>query len=159
MKMILNSSNGFVTSTWSSDSPSSLVTTDNETSTVELSTAVTVSASYVAPVEVSGKSIDDLVSTIQQQEGGEARLQRARQRLSSMLAAKQPQSIRTMRLNAGLSQTQLAELTGLSQPQIATIERPNSNPTIDTLKKIAEALGVRVSAVVAQWDNAVAEEK
>ncbi|ENZ75597.1 hypothetical protein OR214_04582 [Ralstonia pickettii OR214] len=76
-----------------------------------------------------------------------------------MLAAKQPQSIRTMRLNAGLSQTQLAELTGLSQPQIATIERPNSNPTIDTLKKIAEALGVRVSAVVAQWDNAVAEEK
>nr|WP_285844278.1 helix-turn-helix transcriptional regulator [Ralstonia pickettii] len=157
--MILNSSNGFVTSTWSSDSPSSLVTTDNETSTVELSTAVTVSASYVAPVEVSGKSIDDLVSTIQQQEGGEARLQRARQRLSSMLAAKQPQSIRTMRLNAGLSQTQLAELTGLSQPQIATIERPNSNPTIDTLKKIAEALGVRVSAVVAQWDNAVAEEK
>jgi ribosome-binding protein aMBF1 (putative translation factor) len=135
------------------------VTTDNETSTVELSTAVTVSASYVAPVEVSGKSIDDLVSTIQQQEGGEARLQRARQRLSSMLAAKQPQSIRTMRLNAGLSQTQLAELTGLSQPQIATIERPNSNPTIDTLKKIAEALGVRVSAVVAQWDNAVAEEK
>ncbi|MBL4778722.1 MULTISPECIES: helix-turn-helix transcriptional regulator [Ralstonia] len=135
------------------------MTTDNETSTVELSTAVTVSASYVAPVEVSGKSIDDLVSTIQQQEGGEARLQRARQRLSSMLAAKQPQSIRTMRLNAGLSQTQLAELTGLSQPQIATIERPNSNPTIDTLKKIAEALGVRVSAVVAQWDNAVAEEK
>lgn len=135
------------------------MTTDNETSTVELSTAVTVSASYVAPVEVSGKSIDDLVSTIQQQEGGEARLQRARQRLSSMLAAKQSQSIRTMRLNAGLSQTQLAELTGLSQPQIATIERPNSNPTIDTLKKIAEALGVRVSAVVAQWDNAVAEEK
>lgn len=135
------------------------MTTDNETSTVELSTAVTVSASYVAPVEVSGKSIDDLVSTIQQQEGGEARLQRARQRLSSMLAAKQPQSIRTMRLNAGLSQTQLAELTGLSQPQIATIERPISNPTIDTLKKIAEALGVRVSAVVAQWDNAVAEEK
>lgn len=136
-----------------------MVTADNETSTVEPNTAVAVSASYVAPVEVSGKSIDDLVGAIQQQEGGEARLQRARQRLSSMLAAKQPQSIRTMRLNAGLSQTQLAELTGLSQPQIATMERPNSNPTIDTLKKIAEALGVGLSAVVAQWDNVVVEER
>ncbi|HJZ83866.1 MAG TPA: type II toxin-antitoxin system HicB family antitoxin [Polyangia bacterium] len=49
-------------------------------------------------------------------------------------------SIRWARLQAGLTQAQLAKLAGLSQPQIAKLEQPDHNPTIDTLERVASAL-------------------
>ena len=41
-------------------------------------------------------------------------------------------------------QKQLAQLTGISQANVCCIERGNSKPTIDSLKKIADALGKRL---------------
>lgn len=43
-----------------------------------------------------------------------------------------------------LTQQQLALRTGLSQANISNIEKGNSHPTIDSLKKISDALGKRL---------------
>lgn len=48
---------------------------------------------------------------------------------------------------AGLTQIQLAEATGVSQPEISRIERGDKNATILTLNKIAQVLKVRVGLV------------
>lgn len=41
----------------------------------------------------------------------------------------------------GLSQTELAEKTGIDQADISRIERGSGNPTEKTLTRLAEALG------------------
>ena len=46
------------------------------------------------------------------------------------------------RQDAGLSQKQLAEKAGVSQQQIAKLENPDENPTLGTLSKVSEALGM-----------------
>ena len=45
---------------------------------------------------------------------------------------------------AGLSQRQLAKRAGVSQQQIAKLEHPDANPTLETLEKVARALGARL---------------
>lgn len=52
--------------------------------------------------------------------------------------------LRWERAAAGLTQTQLARRAGVTQQAIAKLEHPNANPTIETLEKVAAALGVRV---------------
>jgi predicted RNase H-like HicB family nuclease/DNA-binding XRE family transcriptional regulator len=52
--------------------------------------------------------------------------------------------VRWARGKVGMSQGELARRAGVSQQQIAKLERPGENPTIGTLKKIAKALGVNV---------------
>ena len=44
------------------------------------------------------------------------------------------------RAHAGISQKQLADLTGIDQSDISKIERGVSNPSVATLERIAEAL-------------------
>lgn len=44
------------------------------------------------------------------------------------------------RTEAGLSQAQLAVRAGVSQQAIAKLEHPDSNPTVETLRKVADAL-------------------
>lgn len=53
-------------------------------------------------------------------------------------------AIRWARLDAHLTQTQLAERAGVSQQQIAKLEKPDANPTIETLQKVAHALGAEL---------------
>jgi predicted RNase H-like HicB family nuclease/DNA-binding XRE family transcriptional regulator len=53
-------------------------------------------------------------------------------------------TLRWARLDAGLTQGQLATRVGVSQQQIAKLERPGANPSMTTLRKIADALGVRL---------------
>ena len=52
-------------------------------------------------------------------------------------------SLRWARQDAGFTQADLAARIGVSQQQVAKLERPGANPSIATLKKIAVALGVR----------------
>jgi predicted RNase H-like HicB family nuclease/DNA-binding XRE family transcriptional regulator len=51
--------------------------------------------------------------------------------------------LRRARHNAGLTQSALASRAGVSQQQIAKLERPGENPSIETLKKVAAAMGLR----------------
>jgi len=52
--------------------------------------------------------------------------------------------LRWMREDLGLTQAELAKLAGVSQPAIAQLENPDSNPTIDTLNRVAGAMGARI---------------
>jgi DNA-binding XRE family transcriptional regulator/predicted RNase H-like HicB family nuclease len=53
-------------------------------------------------------------------------------------------TIRWARQDAGLSQKALGALAGVKQQQIAKLEDPDENPTLETLEKVAKALGLSV---------------
>ncbi|MGH7285054.1 MAG: helix-turn-helix domain-containing protein [Polyangiaceae bacterium] len=55
--------------------------------------------------------------------------------------------LRRAREAAHLTQAELARRAGVSQQQIAKLEKPGENPTIGTLAKIAKALGRNVDVV------------
>ena len=57
--------------------------------------------------------------------------------------------IRTFRLKKGWSQDVFAERCGLHLAHMGEIERGESNVTVQTLKIIADALGVRIRDLVA----------
>lgn len=50
----------------------------------------------------------------------------------------------TVRDEVGFTQKQLAQKSGLTQSNISNIEKGVSHPTIDSLKKIADAMGKRL---------------
>jgi predicted RNase H-like HicB family nuclease/DNA-binding XRE family transcriptional regulator len=54
-------------------------------------------------------------------------------------------SIRWARNDARLSQKALGDLAGVSQQQIAKLENPDENPSLETLAKVGDALGLEVS--------------
>jgi transcriptional regulator with XRE-family HTH domain len=54
--------------------------------------------------------------------------------------------LRTARLDAGLTQAQLAARLGVSQPAIARLERPDANPTVATLDRALRAAGRRLTS-------------
>ena len=58
-------------------------------------------------------------------------------------------SVSEARAKAGLSQQALSELTGIDQSDISKIERGVGNPSIATLNRIAEALGAKLSVLIA----------
>jgi DNA-binding XRE family transcriptional regulator len=53
-------------------------------------------------------------------------------------------SLRWQRQQAGLTQAQVAKKAKVSQQQIAKLEDPDSNPTIEALEKVAKALGAQL---------------
>jgi DNA-binding XRE family transcriptional regulator len=52
--------------------------------------------------------------------------------------------LRSARESAGLTQTRLAELLGITQQAVARAERWNSNPTVDLLNRWAKACNRRL---------------
>lgn len=45
------------------------------------------------------------------------------------------------RLESGLTQKELSERTGIAQSDISKLENGNANPSIRTLKRLADAMG------------------
>ena len=64
-------------------------------------------------------------------------------------------NLRRIRKQSGVSIGALAEKTGVSKGAISQIEQGNGNPTITTITKLAEALGVGYAALL---DAATSEE-
>jgi transcriptional regulator with XRE-family HTH domain len=56
--------------------------------------------------------------------------------------------IRTLRKERGLSQETLAERAGLHRNSISLIERGESQPTVDTLFRLANGLGISAVELV-----------
>lgn len=54
--------------------------------------------------------------------------------------------LRELRLEAGLSQEELAEMCGLHRTYIGSIERAEKNVTIQTVEKLTDALNISLSA-------------
>ena len=45
---------------------------------------------------------------------------------------------------SGLTQKQLAEITGIAQADISKLENGNANPSLRTLQRLADGLGMRI---------------
>lgn len=67
--------------------------------------------------------------------------------------------IRDARRAAGLTQTQLGTRAGMAQPAIARLERPGSNPTIETLERVLRATGRRLELGAAEAGVGVDESQ
>lgn len=66
----------------------------------------------------------------------------ARKKVSQTMYKDEQNTLIALRLAEGLSQTQLAELAGSTQPYIARIERGQVDPGTDMISRIATALKV-----------------
>jgi len=64
-----------------------------------------------------------------------------RTRISQIHAQLVGERVRAARKGAGLTQRQMAERMGVTQPSIAAIEAGRTNPTLGQLAAIAGALG------------------
>jgi transcriptional regulator with XRE-family HTH domain len=56
-------------------------------------------------------------------------------------------NVRLRRVSRGLSQNRLADEAGLTQGQVSAIERGKANPTMESLGRIAQVLGVEVDVL------------
>jgi transcriptional regulator with XRE-family HTH domain len=57
--------------------------------------------------------------------------------------------LRQIREDLRWTQQQLATASGISQPQISALERWADNPTLETLRRLASALGCTVDELAA----------
>lgn len=62
--------------------------------------------------------------------------------------------IRQLRRRRGLSQEVLSGLAALSRSHLVDIERGSIDPTVETLWRIAEALGMRLSDLMRMVEDA-----
>ncbi len=61
------------------------------------------------------------------------------------LAWKTGNALAEARSARGLTQSQLAEKSGIDQSDISKIERGQANPSVSTLQRLAEALGCKIN--------------
>ena len=59
------------------------------------------------------------------------------------------QRLRLRRLDRGLSQEELADQAGLHRTYIGSVERAERNISIDSMERLAQALGLDVSDLLA----------
>lgn len=79
---------------------------------------------------------------------GRAVLVAAKRKLGNILANDGLVPMAALRLQRGLSQQQLADLTGIAQPQLSRIESGQHDIKATTAERLAKALGVGVAEVV-----------
>ena len=56
--------------------------------------------------------------------------------------------IKAWREHLGLTQDELASRSGIKQPALARLEKPDANPRRSTLKKIADAMNITVEQLI-----------
>ena len=64
-------------------------------------------------------------------------------------------TIRDVRLGKGLSQEVLSGLAGIARTHLTMIENGTMHPTIETLCKIAQALGLRTSELLSMMETQI----
>ena len=63
--------------------------------------------------------------------------------------------IRASRLRRGISQAELARRAGTSQSAVARIEAGRTSPTVETLERLAAALGLQLELDATETDSGV----
>lgn len=71
----------------------------------------------------------------------------------SIIASKFGRVIRTNREQRGLSQEALAELADLNRSYLGEIERGSAVPSIETMNKLAGALGEKLSSLIVEVEQ------
>jgi predicted transcriptional regulator len=67
------------------------------------------------------------------------------------MAGGDPPTLKEMRLRMGMSQTELATRISTSQPRIARLEAGKENPSLETAKKLANALDTDVNSIASAF--------
>lgn len=84
-------------------------------------------------------------------EGGlikQADLSEGRKWVADAFFEEKPKSLKVLRLQAGYSQAQLAEKISMSQPNICEFEAGKRKPSVDTLQRLADALGTTADVIL-----------
>ena len=93
-------------------------------------------------------SIDEYIIKNELDDNRRAALEKARTELAEEYYDEAQASISLFRLKKGWSQRRLAEEIKTSQPHIARIESGKADLRLSTLKKLAEALNIKIEQVI-----------
>ena len=103
----------------------------------------------VAPTQVPAKhrSIRDLIGQWETDEKKRVALEEGRRWIADTFHGDDGETVRSLRLRRGWSQTRLAEAMATSQSHVARIERGTENLTIETCRKLSAALGIDLNTL------------
>lgn len=87
-------------------------------------------------------TIEDLVSEWTQDPATHSELEEGRRWVADQFYGQDGETVRSLRLSKGWSQTQLADRLSTSQSHVARIERGTENLAIQTCRKLADALEI-----------------
>lgn len=99
-----------------------------------------------ARIDEEFEDIEDIVDELEHDPLKREVLRQARQRIAPMFKGS-VSDIASMRLRKGLSQKQLAEAIGTSQPHIARIENGSANILLTTANELARVLDVPLEQI------------
>lgn len=101
------------------------------------------------PVNEESLDIDDFIQQLSAETDIAAGMAEARKWIGESISDDdKTQDLRKLRLNAGLSQSQLAQLVGLKQPNISAIESGNRSPSAHTIINLCSALSVSADVLL-----------
>lgn len=98
-------------------------------------------------VPAKHRRMADITKNWEKDAARQAAMAQARQWAASEFHGADGDTVRTLRLRKGWSQTQLAESIGTSQSHVARIERGDQNLAIQTCRRLADVLGVDMNAL------------
>lgn len=106
-------------------------------------------------------SISDLAAEWEQDAQARASLEEGRQWVADAFYREDGDTVRTLRLRKGWSQSRLAEELSTSQSHVARIERGTENLTIETCRKLSRALGIDLNTLdqALKHQEAIAQAK
>lgn len=139
MKATLYSQNGYFVLTRSFDGDSA------PSATCEIYNFSKFQAQPVVPAKT--RAISDLARDWERHPTRRSALALARNRIADLSENAGDVTIRALRLRAGLSQANVAELIGTVQPHIARIEGGTVQPTMETCRKLAKIYRVDLNAI------------
>lgn len=92
---------------------------------------------------------ENRIAQLENNERRSAAISRARKRMGNWYAKEQlsNKGLATLRLQAGLSQTELAKRLNMQQPNLSRLEKGLVDPKLSTLQDLAKALGVELAKV------------
>lgn len=93
------------------------------------------------------KTIGELVNRWGRDEKRRVAMEQARKWVADTFHAEDGDTVRTLRLRNGWSQSQLATKLGTSQPHVVRIERGTENLTIETCRRLCSVLGVDMNTL------------
>ncbi len=91
--------------------------------------------------------MSDIAKTWVKDDSRRKAIEEARQWVGNTFHGEDGDTVRTLRLRKGWSQTQLAEAIGTSQSHVARIERGDQNLAIQTCRRLSDVLGIDMNTL------------
>lgn len=98
-------------------------------------------------VPAKHRRMGDIAKAWEKDESRRKAMEEARQWVGETFHGDDGDTVRTLRLRKGWSQTQLAEAIGTSQSHVARIERGDQNLAIQTCRRLSNVLGIDMNTL------------